>query len=122
MYNVQCTNCTNQLLETSSTVMCTHSTAKLLPHVEKASPPKLDLSPGGPERGPLTPMPYSGVERPHEASVPSIPLRREFPCLVGHMEGTLSSVWSSFQARAAWKLDTDWLDMTSYKPKRKFVF
>ena len=46
----------------------THSTAKLFPLVETASPPRLDLSPGGPERGQLTPMPFSGVERPHRAS------------------------------------------------------
>ena len=25
MYNVQCTHCTNQLLETSSAVLCTHN-------------------------------------------------------------------------------------------------
>jgi hypothetical protein len=45
---------------------------------------------------------------------PPIPLRREFPCLVGHREGTLSRVWSSFQARADWKLDTDWLAVFTY--------
>jgi hypothetical protein len=84
-----------------SCIVYTHSTAKLLPLVETASPPRLDLSPGGPERGQLTPMPFSGVERPLKASVPPIPLQREFPCLVGHREGTLSRVWSRFQARAA---------------------
>jgi hypothetical protein len=81
--------------------LCTQSTAKLLPLAETASPPRLELSPGGPERGQLTPMPFSGVERPLRASVPPIPLQREFPCLVRHRESTLSRVWSSFQARAA---------------------
>ena len=63
-------HCTNKLLETSSAVC----TAKLFPLVETASPPRLDLSPGGPARGQLTPMPFSGVERPLRASVPPIPL------------------------------------------------
>ena len=65
--------------------------------METASPPRLDLSPGGPERGQLTPMPFSGVERPHRASVPPIPLKREFPCLVGHREGTLSRAYAADQ-------------------------
>jgi hypothetical protein len=37
LYNVQCTHCTNQLLETNSAVLCTHSTAKLFSHVETIS-------------------------------------------------------------------------------------
>ena len=64
LYNVQCTHCTNQLLETSSAVLCTHSTAKLLSHVEASYPPRLDLSPGGPRRGQLTARPTTRWERP----------------------------------------------------------
>jgi hypothetical protein len=51
LYNVQCTHFTNQRMETSSAVLCTNSTAKLLSQVEAASPPRLALSPGGPKRG-----------------------------------------------------------------------
>jgi hypothetical protein len=50
MYSGQCTHCTNQLLETSLAVVCTHSTAKLPSHVDATYPPRLDLSSGGPER------------------------------------------------------------------------
>ena len=67
----------------------------------------------------------SGVERPLKASVPTIPLRREFPCVVWYREGILSMVWSSFQSRASWKVDTDWFALLSYImisiPKRKVV-
>ena len=74
----------------------------------------------------VDPLPFSGVERPLKASVPPIPLRREFPCLVWHREGTLSRVWPRFQARAARKLDKDWLAgltyIKIYKPKRKYAF
>jgi hypothetical protein len=62
--------------------MYTYSTAKLLPLVEAASPPRLDLSPGRPERGQLTPFPFSGMERTHRVSATTIPLQREFPRLV----------------------------------------
>ena len=99
---IQCTTLYKQTAGNQfSCNVYTHSTSKLFPLVETASPPRLDLSPGGPERGQLTPMPFSGVERPHRASVPPIHLQRDFPCLVGHREGTLSRVWSRFQARAA---------------------
>jgi hypothetical protein len=47
-------------------------------------------------------------------SVPPIPLQREFPYLVGHMEGILSRVWPSFQARVAWRLNTYWLAVLIY--------
>ena len=40
----------------------------------------------------VDPLPLSGVERALRPSVPSIPLRREFPCLVWYREGTLSTV------------------------------
>jgi hypothetical protein len=64
VYSVQCAHCTNQLLETSSAVLCTHSTAKLQSHLEATYPPKLDLSPGGPERGQLTAHPTTQWEGP----------------------------------------------------------
>jgi hypothetical protein len=48
---------------------------------------KIFIRPG---RGQLNPMSFSRVERPLKASVCPIPLGREFPCLVGHREGTLS--------------------------------
>jgi hypothetical protein len=61
---VQCKHCTTQLLETSSAVVCTHSTAKLLSHVEATYHPRLELSPGGPERGQLTTCPTTQWEGP----------------------------------------------------------
>jgi hypothetical protein len=85
---------------TSSAVLCTHTVQLNCSPLEKsASLPRLDLSPGGPERGQLPPMPFSGVVRPLKASVLPIPLQGEFP--YAHRESTLSRVWSSFQARAA---------------------
>ena len=83
LYNVQCTHCTNQLLETSSAVLCTHSTAKLLSHVEAASPPRLDLSPGGPERGQLTASPATRWEGPLSRVLLPFPCFQGFPALAG---------------------------------------
>ena len=65
VHTVQCTMYTlYKLLETSSAVLCTHSTDKLLSHVEASYPPRLDLSPGGPRRGQLTARPTTRWERP----------------------------------------------------------
>ena len=92
----------------------THSTAKLLPlWCENSFSSQAGRSPRTWERT-VNPLTFNGVERALEPSVPSIPLRREFPCLVWHMEGTLSRVGPRFQARAAWKLDTDWLARMTY--------
>ena len=91
----QCTHCTNQLLETSSAVLCTHSTAKLLSHVEAASPPRLDLSPGGPGRGQLTARPTTRWEGPISRVCIPFP-STGFPGLGGPREGTPPRVWSRF--------------------------
>ena len=95
LYNVQCTHCTNQLLETSSAVLCTHSTAKLLSHVEAASPPRLDLSPGGPGRGQFTARPTTRWEGPISRVCLPFP-STGFPGLGGPREGTPPRVWSRF--------------------------
>jgi hypothetical protein len=87
VYNVQCTQCTNQLLETSSAVLCTYSTAKLLSHVEATYPPRLDLSPGGPERGQLTAHPTTRWEGPLSLMYNPFP-STEFPGLGGPRDCT----------------------------------
>jgi hypothetical protein len=113
LYNVQCTHCTNQLMETSSAVLCTHSIAKLLSHVEAASPPRLDLSPGGPKRGQFTARPTTRWEGPLSRMCLPFP-STGFPSLGWPREATPPRVWSSLQTRAAWKLDTDWLAGLTY--------
>ena len=108
---VQCCtyiHCINKLLETSSTVLCTHTVQLHCFPFGNSFSSQAGLSMRTWKRT-VDPLPYSGVERALRPSVPSIPLRREFPCLVWHREGTLSRVWPRFQARAAWKLGTDWL-------------
>ena len=75
VHTVQCTHCTNQLLETSSALLCTHSTAKLLSHVEAIS------SQAGPEsrrtwERTINRKPCNAVGGGLNPSVPSIPLHR----------------------------------------------
>ena len=70
VHTVQCTQCTMYTLykptagNQFSCIVYTYSTAKLLSHMEAASPPRLDLSPGGPGRGQLTARPTTRWERP----------------------------------------------------------
>ena len=125
---IQCTcvqHCINKLLKTSSAVLCTHTVQLHCFPFGNSFSSQAGLSPRTWERT-VDPLPYSGVERALRPSVPSIPLLREFPCLVWHREGTLSRVWSRFQARAAWKLCTDWLAGLTYitiqNAKRKLSF
>jgi hypothetical protein len=58
-------HCTNKLLETSLCVQCVLYRQTAPPHgkLEAASPPRLDLSPGGPGRGQLTASPATRWER-----------------------------------------------------------
>mgnify|MGYP000258511050 FL=1 len=98
MYNVQCTMYTlykptagNQF----SCIVYTYSTAKLLSHVEAASPPRLDLSPGGPGRGQLTARPTTRWEGPISRVCLPFP-STGFPGLGGPREGTPPRVWSRF--------------------------
>jgi hypothetical protein len=65
--NVQCTMYTLYKPTAGNQFSCityTYSTAKLLSHVEAASPPRLDLSPGGPGRGKFTARPTIRWEGP----------------------------------------------------------
>ena len=96
VHTVQCKHCTmytmyNQQLETSSAILCTHSTAKLLSHVEAASPPKLDLSPGGPGRGQFTARPTTRWEGPISRVCLPFP-STGFPGLGWPREGTPPSM------------------------------
>ncbi len=120
--DIQCTHCTNCTMYTmypptagnqSSCIVYTQYSWTALPH--GSSPPSgLGLSHRRAQRRTIYRKPCNAVERALRPSVPSIPLLREFPCLVWHREGTLSRVWPRFQARAAWKLGTDWLAGLTY--------
>ena len=59
-------HCTNKLLETSLFVQCAlyRKTAPQYGKIEAASPPRLDLSPGGPERGQFTARPTTSGRGP----------------------------------------------------------
>ena len=88
VHTVQCTHCTNQLMETSSAVLCTHSTAKLLSHVEAVSPPGLGLSHRRTPERTINRKPCNAVGEALKPSVASIPLLPGFPSLGRPREAT----------------------------------
>jgi hypothetical protein len=105
MYNVQCTmynvHCTMYTMYNPtagnqfSCIVYSYSTAKLLSHVEAASPPRLELSPGRPGRGRFTACPTMQSEGPISRVCLPFP-STGFPGLGGPREGNPPRVWSSF--------------------------
>ena len=89
------------------------------PIVETASPPRLARSWRTWERT-VDPLPFSREERALEPIVPSIPLQREFPCLVGHREGV--DKVPSKNCLEAWHRLTGSADLYNYLETEKKIF
>jgi hypothetical protein len=93
LYSVHTVQCTMYTLykptagNQFSCIVYTYSTAKLLSHMEAASPPRLDLSPGGPGRGQLTARPTTRWEGLISRVCLPFP-STGFPGLGGPREGT----------------------------------
>ena len=80
---VQCTQCTHPLLETSSAVLCTHSTAELLSHMEAVLPLGWAWAAGGPRGGQFTASPATRWKGPLSQVYPPFLSKESFPAWSG---------------------------------------